>query len=165
MDARFIPYESVLDVIGAFDVLEHIQEDEMVLQQIFKSLKLGGVAVITVPQHKWLWSEVDDYACHVRRYEPQDLHEKITKAGFVILKSTSFVSLLMPALYFSRFSQRKKIRINDDCMAELQINPILNKILEVIMMIEFYLIRLGINFSLGGSRLVVVLKPQEGFGG
>ena len=82
MDARCIPYESELDAIGAFDVLEHIEEDEAVLQQIYKALKPGGFVFITVPQHHWLWSAVDEYACHVRRYGANELHEKVRQGGF-----------------------------------------------------------------------------------
>jgi len=42
MDARKIPFEKEFDVIGAFDVLEHIDEDGIVLQQMFQATKSGG---------------------------------------------------------------------------------------------------------------------------
>jgi ubiquinone/menaquinone biosynthesis C-methylase UbiE len=42
MDARRIPFEKEFDVIGAFDVLEHIDEDGIVLQQMFQATKPGG---------------------------------------------------------------------------------------------------------------------------
>lgn len=43
VDARNIPFENEFDVIGAFDVLEHIEEDEIALSQIFRAVKSGGV--------------------------------------------------------------------------------------------------------------------------
>ena len=64
MDARNIPFVEEFDVIGAFDVLEHIEEDEQVLEQAHGALKPQGLVLITVPQHAWLWSSVDEYACH-----------------------------------------------------------------------------------------------------
>ena len=64
MDARNIPFAEEFDVIGAFDVLEHIEEDERVLEQAHVALKPLGLMLITVPQHAWLWSSVDEYACH-----------------------------------------------------------------------------------------------------
>jgi trans-aconitate methyltransferase len=158
MDARHIPYESELDAIGAFDVLEHIEEDEAVLQQIYKALKVGGILFITVPQHRWLWSAVDEYACHVRRYGANELHKKVSKAGFEIIQSTSFVSTLLPAMYFSRLLQRNKMDVSMDAMAELRINPILNKIFEWILYFELGLIRVGISLPIGGSRLLVARK-------
>lgn len=160
MDARHIPYESELDAIGAFDVLEHIEEDEVVLQQICKALKPGGVVFITVPQHRWLWSAVDEYACHVRRYGANELHQKVCRAGFQIIRSTSFVSTLLPAMYLSRLSQGNKINMSIDDVAGLRINPILNKLFEWMLNFELSLIRVGVALPVGGSRLLVARKPM-----
>lgn len=159
MDARQIPHQSELDAIGAFDVLEHIEEDEIVLQQIFKALKPNGMVFITVPQHRWLWSAVDEDACHVRRYTAVELHQKVRKAGFEIIRSTSFVTILLPAMYLSRLLKRKKIDGSIDAMAELSINPVLNRIFESLLNVELALIRMGVSLPAGGSRLVVARKP------
>lgn len=159
MDARQIPYQSELDAIGAFDVLEHIEEDEIVLEQIFNALKPNGIVFITVPQHRWLWSAVDEYACHVRRYSAADLHEKMGNAGFEIVLSTSFVSTLLPAMYLSRLLKRHKTDARIDDMAELRINSILNTLFEWLLNFELALIRMGVTLPVGGSRLVVARKP------
>lgn len=158
MDARHIPYESELDAIGAFDVLEHIEEDEVVLKQIYNALKPSGFVFVTVPQHRWLWSSVDEYACHVRRYNVEELHQKIREAGFEIIRSTSFVSILLPAMYLSRLFQRNKMDVSMGAMAELRINPILNKIFEWILYFELALIRVGVSLPIGGTRLLVARK-------
>ncbi len=42
MDARNMPFEDEYDIIGAFDVIEHIEEDELVLSQMYKAVKPGG---------------------------------------------------------------------------------------------------------------------------
>jgi trans-aconitate methyltransferase len=160
MDARCIPYESALDAIGAFDVLEHIEEDEAVLQQMYKALKPGGFVFITVPQHRWLWSVVDEYACHVRRYDADELHEKFFKAGFEIIQSASFVSMLLPAMYLSRLLNRNKMDVSMDAMIELRINPILNKIFEWLLYFELALMRAGISLPVGGSMLLVAQKRE-----
>ena len=160
MDARHIPYESELDAIGAFDVLEHIEEDETVLQQIFKALKPGGIVFITAPQHRWLWSAVDEYACHVRRYGANELHQKVCKAGFEIIRSTSFVSTLLPAMYLSRLLKRNKMDVSMGAMVELRINPILNKLFEWLLNFELALIYVGVSLPLGGSSLLVARKPM-----
>lgn len=98
MDARQIPFESQFDLVGAFDVVEHIKEDEQVLDQIREALNPGGGAIFTVPQHPALWSAQDERACHVRRYQRHELTDKLEAAGFRILFSSSFVSLLLPML-------------------------------------------------------------------
>ena len=157
MDARHIPFIDEYDSIGAFDVLEHIEEDTQVLSQIFQALKPKGVLVLTVPQHDWLWSPVDDYACHVRRYSASELHAKLGEAGFEILRSTSFVTSLLPAMLLSRTIQKlsRKATIPD---AGLNLSPWLNLVFEKILNAEIQLIRNGINLPVGGTRLVVVRK-------
>lgn len=157
MDARAIPFVDEFDVIGAFDVIEHIEEDEQVLKQMHDALKMQGILLITVPQHKWLWSSVDEYACHVRRYSSQELHEKIETAGFEIMRSTSFVFGLLPAMWASRL-MRKEHDAEVDPLVEFRISPWMNRLLELVMGVEIWLIRFGINLPLGGSRLVVALK-------
>ena len=73
---------SEFDVVGAFDVLEHIEEDERVLAEIHAALRPGGGLLLTVPQHPRLWSPVDEYSHHVRRYRRRDLLEKMRGARF-----------------------------------------------------------------------------------
>lgn len=158
MDARNIPFENEFDVIGAFDVLEHIGEDERVLAQMHAALSPQGFMFLTVPQHKWLWSSVDEHACHVRRYSATDLHEKIEAAGFQIMRSTSFVTTLLPAMMISRFLSKKVSAKKFDATAELKISPWLNSIFSRLLNAELALIKRGFNFPVGGSRLVVAKK-------
>ena len=158
MDARQIPYVVEFNAIGAFDVIEHIQEDEAVLQQMYQALEPHGLLILTVPQHPSLWSPVDEYACHVRRYTARDLHEKVRNAGFEIIRSTSFVTTLLPLMFLSRVLQRGKNMGDCDADSELKINPILNRILEYCLNFEVLLIRLGVSLPVGGSRLVVARK-------
>lgn len=144
------------DVFGAFDVLEHIKQDENALGNLFNSLKetneTGGV--ITVPQHMCLWSVNDERACHVRRYSQRELKNKLVKAGFKIKRMTGFVSLLFPLMYISRLLKRKNVQDND----ELHLPSFLNFIFSIVMKIEFLLIKIGVNFLFGGSIIAVVEK-------
>ena len=156
MDARCIPYTNEFDTIGAFDVLEHIEEDEHVLAQVHSALKPNGVMLITVPQHPWLWSATDKRACHVRRYTATDLHKKIEAAGFQVLRSTSFVTILLPAMIISRWL--KKEAALEEANSELAVTPWLNSIFLGLLRIELTCIRVGFNFFVGGSRLIVARK-------
>jgi SAM-dependent methyltransferase len=155
MDARSMPYVSHFDVLGSFDVLEHIEQDDLVLQQMHKALKPKGHLILTVPQHPWLWSTVDEAACHVRRYTKNELHVKVQNSGFEVLRSTSFVSLLLPFMLLSRLRASKNKK---DSSAELKINPILNKVFNAAMTAERFLINRSVNFSIGGSRILIARK-------
>lgn len=158
MDARQIGFESEFEAIGIFDVLEHIAEDTDVLRQIHKALNPSGYLFVTVPQHRWLWSDFDEQSYHVRRYTATELVRKVTEAGFEIVRSTSFVSTLLPAMYLSRLLRQKQSAKEIDAMSGLRINPVLNFIFEKILALEHGLIRLGISFPIGGSRLLVARK-------
>ncbi len=160
MDARRVPFVEEFDAIGAFDVLEHIEEDEIVLNQLYRAIKPGGILLLTVPQHPWLWSASDDYACHVRRYARAEIERKILITGFELLRSSSFVTILLPAMVLSRMLQKK--RTNDfDPVGELKISTVLNKTFYALMMLELAGIKLGMNYLVGGSRLVVARKKRS----
>lgn len=155
MDARRIPFREEFDVVGAFDVLEHIKDDEAVLWQMYQATRKGGGILLTVPHHRFLWSPVDDFARHVRRYATRELREKVQRAGFSSVRVTSFVSLLLPLLIVSRYRQRNK---EVDPAAEFNINPLLNTGLEKILDVERTAIRAGVSFPAGGSLLLVARK-------
>ena len=159
MDARWMALNGSVDVIGAFDVLEHIHEDERVLCEMYNALRPGGGVVITVPQHEFLWSKQDEYAHHVRRYAVAELRDRLQAAGFSVTRMTSFVSFLLPAMYLSR--QKKKRGDAFDPLDELKIGQTMNSVLERILAFELVLIRKGINFPAGGSLLAIAHKRRS----
>lgn len=157
MDARRLPFINCFDVAGAFDVIEHIDEQDEVLQQMHKVLLPGGGLMLTAPQYMWLWSKCDDFVKHVRRYEKGELESIVEAAGFRIIKSISFVSLLLPALVASRVWQMVSPR-HYDLMSELRIQGVLGGAFEKIMDIERVLIQNGVSPPFGGSVLVIAEK-------
>lgn len=159
MDARRIPFREEFDVIGAFDVLEHIKEDEDVLSQMYQATRGGGGILLTVPHHQFLWSPVDEFARHVRRYETRALREKVQRSGFEVVRITSFVSLLLPLLLASRLKQRVTTEELDPA-AEYNISALLNTTLEKILDVERVAVRAGLSFPVGGSLLLVARKPE-----
>lgn len=156
MDARAIPYVEEFDIVGAFDVIEHIEDDQRVLEQLHRSLRKGGIFLATVPMYMSLWSESDDRAGHVRRYEIGELESKARAAGFTIERSTSFVSLLFPALLYARRLRSRKQRSTRG--SEMQMSRMTNRILGAVMAIERIMITSGISLPFGGSRLIVARK-------
>ena len=160
MDARRIPYSEEFDVIGAFDVLEHIEEDEAVLAEMFTAIKPGGGIAITVPQHPTLWSYQDEHACHVRRYRRGELRNKVEKSGFQVELETSFVSFLLPAMYASRLLN-KSGEEDGNISSELRLPVLINRLFEYVMSLERQAIRLGLRFPVGGSLLLVARKSGE----
>jgi len=161
MDANQIPFEDEFDVIGAFDVLEHIEDDEVVLKQMYQACKHKGGIILTVPQHDFLWSYMDEYACHVRRYYAHELKTKVKRTGFKVLRITSFISILLPLMIISRLKKRD-LNSEYDPTSELRINGLMNTILERILDLERSMIRLCLSFPVGGSLLLIARK-MSGF--
>ncbi len=158
MDARRMPFDREFDAIGAFDVIEHIAEDEVVLAQAYRALRPGGSLLLTVPQHPFLWSEYDVRAHHVRRYTAGELRQKLARAGYGIVKMTSFVSVLLPLMMLSRLT-RNTTAPDYDPLAELRIGATANALLERALDAERLLIRAGITLPCGGSLLAVARRP------
>lgn len=157
MDARRIFFECEFDVVGAFDVLEHLVEDETALAQMFNAARPGGGLLVTVPQQRYLWSASDQFAMHQRRYGRAELRAKVRNAGFEIERITSFNSLLLPLMIWSRMQQKRHSELQP--WRELEISPALNKALESVLNIERLMITNGVSFPAGGSLLLIGRKP------
>lgn len=158
MDARSIPFKSEFDAIGAFDVLEHIEDDRLVLRQIWQAVKPGGGVLITVPQHPFLWSSIDDKSFHKRRYTRPEMAGKLKEANFEVLHMTSFVTLLLPFMLLSRLRYKRGLEgsIPD---AELRMSPTLGRFFSMVSRAEESLIHKGLSLTAGGSLLVVARRP------
>jgi SAM-dependent methyltransferase len=160
MDARQIPFEQEFDVIGAYDVLEHIEEDQAVLAEMFRAVTPGGGVILTVPQHPFLWGPGDHYARHKRRYTRSELVAKVKDAGFEVVRATSCLSILFPALLVSRLRDRHATRTFDP-LAEFRLGPLLNRLLGLVCGTERMMIKGGLSFPFGGSLLLVARRPEH----
>jgi SAM-dependent methyltransferase len=157
LDAREMPYHEEFQLAGAFDVLEHIDDDLGAIEGIHQALRPGGHLFVTVPQHDWLWSAADDQAHHVRRYSRRELVDRVSRAGFEPVRTTSFVSALLPAMMLARWRQRRSSKPYD-VVAELYPGKTLNRALEVLLDAEQALIRRGLNLPAGGSLALVARR-------
>src|SRR5207302_1171821 len=83
-DALHPPFAERFEVVGMFDVLEHVDDDLGVLCALRALIKDHGRLVLTVPAGRALWSYFDEASRHVRRYEVAELRDKLTGAGFEV---------------------------------------------------------------------------------
>jgi SAM-dependent methyltransferase len=102
-DARCLPMATgSADLVVAFDILEHIEEDHLAASEIGRVLRPGGIALIAVPCDMSLWSAHDVAVGHVRRYTRETLREVLVKAGFTIETLWSWNVLLRPVAAWRR---------------------------------------------------------------
>lgn len=74
------------DLIYSSNVLEHVKDDQIVLQKLYDALKRNGTLAIYVPAHMFLYSEFDVAVGHYRRYSINELNYKLKVAGYHIDK-------------------------------------------------------------------------------
>ena len=95
-EGRFPPLGTGQTLLSLFDVLEHIDDDLGTLGQLFGVLEPGGILVLTVPAHPFLFDEMDEIAFHRRRYTRQELGAKLRAAGFEVRHLAHFMAPLVP---------------------------------------------------------------------
>jgi len=126
-----IPFNEKFDMICLFDVLEHIEEDDLSLQTIYEYLNEGGKVIITVPAFMILWSKHDILSHHKRRYDKPQINNMLKSKGFTVLYSSYFNFLLFPIILMIRLLERlinSSMRKNDLRQENKIINYIFKKI-------------------------------------
>jgi SAM-dependent methyltransferase len=157
LDALDVRFVNAFGAIGAFDVLEHIEDDEAVLHELGGAVRPGGGLLVTVPQHPRLWSVADEFAGHVRRYTRRELVAKARQAGWAPLRLTSFVSLPLPFFALSRAIGARSGETYE-FEREFQLPKVLDRGLEALMGAERALITHGISLRAGASLLLVARR-------
>lgn len=125
------------DLIGAFDVIEHIDDDRAAIASIAAKLKVGGKLVVTVPAHRWMWSAHDVVNHHKRRYSKRALKALIEQSPLKLGRIGYFNSLLFPLAVVERLAS--KLRGKEDADLTLPAAP-LNTALERAFAAERHLI-------------------------
>lgn len=87
---------------GIYDVLEHIEKDDEFLKQLKQKMPKGSLIYTTVPAHNYLWSDVDDYAGHFRRYDSKMIQDVVLRTGLNLVYFSYFFSYIPPLTYFLR---------------------------------------------------------------
>jgi SAM-dependent methyltransferase len=154
MDARAIPAVNVFDLVGAYDIVEHVADDEGLLRGLRRAARKDGGTIIAVPQHPSLWSRADEIGHHQRRYRRGELEAKLRRNGFDILFSSSFTVVLLPLLAASRMLARGA---SADAVIEREaaVGAKTNAILGALLRAEVRLTLAGLRWPIGGSRVVV----------
>ena len=125
------------DLIGAFDVIEHIDDDRASIASIAARLKPAGKFIMTVPAHPWMWSSHDVTSHHKRRYSKRALKQLIEASPLKLEAIGYFNSLLFPVAVVERLSTKRR----SDNYVDLWLPPRpLNASLEAIFAAERHLI-------------------------
>jgi len=165
-DMYWSPFSIDFDLVGMFDVVEHLADDAAALRQASVLLRPEGKLLLTVPAHMSLWSYADHFAGHHRRYSRGELAKKLDAAGFEVEYLTYFMAVLWPLLWLHRrlasWSRRNWERqARELFLAELRPNPAVNGTLRWILEKEAILIGAGRVLPFGTSLLAIASKRPD----
>lgn len=102
-----IPFpDAHFDVVSAFDVIEHIPDEKLALDEIFRVLKPGGKFLMAVPAYEWAWSSHDEIHDHQRRYNRRRGIRALERSGFTVERSTYGFTGVFPFFTAERLARR-----------------------------------------------------------
>lgn len=167
-DIQNLPFERPCNLIGLFDVLEHIADDGAALRNLAARLAPGGSLVLTVPAHMSLWSHFDVYSQHYRRYSMASLTNVLKAAGLRVAYMTQFMSALYPAMWLRRKLAVDAEAIKNDpektrsqSLKDLQVGTIANTLFGALLAWEPYAVKWRLPIPLGTSILAVAERDDS----
>lgn len=161
LESLNLPPNSI-SAIGAFDVIEHIEAPGILLSEIYRVLKPGGLFLVSVPAHKWLFSDFDSSIGHFRRYSKKDLNQVLSNAGFQIASTEFLFSVLvLPSLILRKlptlFGRKRNVKETmESCGNQGKILKALEPLVVSFLWTESF-----IHLPFGLSLLNVSQKPTK----
>lgn len=163
--ATKLPYKTnTFDTTLALDVIEHIKDDQKVINEMFRVLKPGGEAIITVPALPFIWSKHDSGQGHKRRYTRRRLVSLAKKAGFQIKFISYFNFILSPVIILIRLVGRLKPfnklgEYDSKLNYDISFKKNINQLLKAIFITEVKMLK-KISYPIGISVAAKFIKPN-----
>ncbi len=161
LDATDMPFVDEFDVIGAFDVLEHIPDDALVMRNVWRALVPGGLLLVTVPQYPWMWSRLDEIVRHQRRYTRAQLRARIADAGLEVVWLSAYFCALFPLMAIRR-ALPERLPAGDtraEFDAHVRLPALLNGVCDAMTRLDEWAVRARLALPFGGSLVAVARRP------
>lgn len=147
--------DNTFDIVSAFDVIEHVENEHKGLTEIHRILKPGGYFLMSVPAYQWAWSEHDVKLHHQRRYTTGRAVSALKKAGFEIMKDSYAFQGTFP--FFA--AQRLIAKLTKSYSGEVpEVSPILDKLFTWLCEFDRKRLAKGKSLSYGSSVLIAGRK-------
>jgi len=163
-DLHHPPFVARFDLVGLFDVVEHLADDVRVLRDLAALLAPEAALLVTVPASRRLWSSYDETVRHRRRYEPAELAARLREAGYRVEYLTPYMSAIFPLVWARRkLARRGRAGSDADSHAlaegEFRVVPGLNALLRLCLAPEARRIARRRTLPFGTSLVAVARKP------
>jgi SAM-dependent methyltransferase len=152
-----LPFTRCFDLVGIFDVVEHVADDVDLLRGAAALAVPGGFLLLTVPADPRLWSKFDRYAGHYRRYTRRALEDLLRGAGLEQVRILPLFRILWPLARVNALLGRRQDVT--DAGQEYRVAGIWNALLRVTLAAERRLFRRSARGT-GTSWLAIARTPM-----
>jgi len=152
------------DLVCAFDVVEHIEDDSTAIAELKRVMKSTGNFFLTVPAFMILWSEHDEINHHFRRYTRANFKELLKEQSLTphymsYFNSILFLPIAVVRVFQNIFTKKNKLAPEQKSDFDgMNSSSIINSILKAIFLLEKPLISLGIRLPVGISVMAIGSK-------
>ncbi len=158
-DGGKIPFKDrSFDLVVAFDVLEHVEDDAQVLEDWFRVVKKSGTLIVTVPAYQWLWSKHDEDNLHYRRYTKKSLKKTLDRLNsYKVSKFSYMIVFSLPLIVGFRLLEKgRKTTTRSNFV---QPPALINKFFISLLGVEGHFHKY-ISFPAGTSLIIRIKKDQ-----
>ncbi len=156
--AMQLPFaDGTFDVVSAFDVVEHCDDDARAVAELARVLTPGGRMLLSVPAYQWAWSQHDVQAGHHRRYTRPHLTGLVEGAGMQVLRATYAFGGVFPLFVAERVRRRVSAASDGDTRLP-QVSPRTDKVLMSLCAMDARMLR-RVDLPFGSSVFLVAVKP------
>jgi SAM-dependent methyltransferase len=162
-DATELPFaDGTFDLVTAFDIIEHVEDDRAMVAEIARVLRPGGTAAIHVPAWPAMWSRHDEILEHQRRYTRRGLRQLLEASPLAIERlGWSSCAILPPA---AAVRALRKISGTESDTADLgAVPPLLNRLMLGIYGVEAA-VAATVGLPFGLSLAAIATRPAAGQG-
>lgn len=162
--ATDLPYRhDSVDSVMLLDIIEHLESDVSALAEAHRCIRRGGILILTVPAHQFLFGQHDVVNKHYRRYSLNEVVQRIEQAGFTIVKTSFFSMILFLPLALYRITDKlglwSFLKSKDGSDFSMMKDDWINALLIRVISLERYLLRLRL-LLMGSSILVIARKDS-----
>ncbi len=162
-----LPFEdNSFDLVCAFDVIEHIEDDQTAVNEVYRVLKPGGKYCLTVPAFQFLWSEHDEINHHFRRYSKDRYLKLFRNSNLQIDYSSYFNFWLFAPIAVARLmsklirGKRNKNSPQSD-FSKMKGNSLTDRVFFSIFRSEIGLLNAGVKLPFGVSIIAEGRKSNH----
>jgi ubiquinone/menaquinone biosynthesis C-methylase UbiE len=161
-DLTHCPFpDNSVDAVVILNVLEHIENDSLAMQQIHRILKKGGVLIIEVPAGPHLYDVYDKVLMHYRRYTRSSLRNLVKGNDFKIIDDSHLGFFLYPGFWFVK-KRNQRLKLEDGQAQSQLVEKTIkdtgeNKLFHALMQTEIFLGQ-GISYPVGIRCLMSCIK-------